>query len=210
MNMQSTISGAGHVFQHVPDSSPRHADRSRDDMASDQPTKLCECGCGLPAGKRFAGRGHEARTRPRKYSDPVDRILARCVWDGGCLIWQGAKTSNGYGNIWAYGRHVAVHRIMYEHAHGPIPEGLVIDHVKALGCHSTSCCNQAHLQAVTQRENLLRGDTSNATNVLKTHCRFGHELSGTNLLPAQLRQGKRACRLCENARQRARHRKLSR
>jgi hypothetical protein len=46
-----------------------------------------------------------------------------------------------------------VHRDVYEQLVGPIPEGLVLDHL----CRNRSCCNPAHLEPVTTAENVRRG-----------------------------------------------------
>lgn len=55
------------------------------------------------------------------------------------------------------------HRVAYELAIGPIPEGLTIDHVKARGCTRVDCCNPAHLEAVTYAENQHRGRNTKLT-----------------------------------------------
>ena len=90
------------------------------------------------------------------------------------------------------------HRIAYESVHGPIPEGLVIDHM----CNTPPCVNPSHLQAITQRENVLRAETSHASrNARKTHCKHGHPLSGENLYE---RNGRRHCRTCRRDNQQVR------
>jgi hypothetical protein len=50
------------------------------------------------------------------------------------------------------GRNSAAHRLAYEFAKGPIPEGMDIDHV----CRNRACCNPEHLTPVSHRENLER------------------------------------------------------
>lgn len=87
--------------------------------------------------------------------DVVDRIRARITVDeNGCHIFTGV-TQRGYGRINLGGRgagHDYTHRLMYEAAKGPIPDGLHIDHL----CRNRSCCNPDHLEAVTQAENNRR------------------------------------------------------
>jgi hypothetical protein len=108
-----------------------------------------------------------------------------------CWEWLAARTGTGYGNFYAgtvEGRKVnrPAHRVAYELALGPIPEGLVLDHL----CRNRACVNPAHLEPVTNAENLRRG----ARGRLVTHCPQGHELSGDNLRPRN--DGRRGCAAC--------------
>ncbi|MGQ7788186.1 HNH endonuclease [Nesterenkonia sp. K-15-9-6] len=82
-----------------------------------------------------------------------------------CWIWTGSKVSSGYGNIhhartWHY-----AHRVAYELAHGPIPDGMVIDHL----CWNRACVNPDHLRAVPQQLNAqnLQGATSRSSTGLR-------------------------------------------
>ena len=65
-----------------------------------------------------------------------------------CWIWT-RGTRNGYGGT---SRGEIVHRTLYERANGPIPEGMVLDHL----CRHTLCVNSDHLEPVTSLENLRR------------------------------------------------------
>lgn len=131
------------------------------------------------------------------------RVKARCVWVGDCFIWQGSTNGKGYGEIRTPTTKLYTHRIAYEFAYGPIPDGLELDHVATRGCTSTSCCNAAHLEAVTHRENIKRW------HARKTHCPSGHELVGANLLTGHLRRGWRSCRTCANIRKLADYHRLT-
>jgi len=106
-----------------------------------------------------------------------------------CWIWQ-ASGARGYGLFWNGTRQTAAHRFAYESVKGPIPPGLVLDHL----CRNPPCVNPAHLEAVTDRVNLLRGDTIPARHAAKTHCPQGHPYSGENLYVGPT--GRRGCRIC--------------
>jgi hypothetical protein len=117
--------------------------------------------------------------------------------DTGCWVWQGMTNGRGYGRIMRDGRLVAAHRVYYELEHGPVAEGLVLDHL----CRNSLCVNATHLEPVTVRVNSLRGAGLPAKNDAKTHCPQGHPLSGDNLYVAP--SGGRECRTCNRVRQAA-------
>jgi len=70
-------------------------------------------------------------------------------------------------------------------------------------CRNRKCVNPEHLEPVTPRINVLRGDTFARANNAKTHCPKGHELAGENLDSYALGVGSRACRECSRERWRA-------
>jgi hypothetical protein len=165
------------------------------------PEGVCECGCGerIARGSRFA-RGHN-----RRAIAPEDRFWTRVdrKGDDDCWPWVGARNQKGYGVFEIQGRRTVVHRFSYELVNGPIPSKLVIDHL----CRNTSCVNPAHLEAVTNRENILRGIGPSARAARATHCPKGHPYSGANLYVAA--RGDRQCRTCIQKRheREAEHRK---
>lgn len=136
---------------------------------------------------RSAGMGKKPAQKP------IARFRAKTVTVNGCWIWQGAKTYNGYGQFRFDGQIRYAHRWSYEHHVGAIPEGKVLDHL----CRTPSCVNPKHLEPVTQRINVLRGESPAAKQARQTHCRkAGHPLSGSNL---SISGGKRRCRECYRA-----------
>lgn len=72
----------------------------------------------------------------------------------GCWIWLGELNRNGYGRVCVKGKRPVAHRHVYETLVGPIPEGLLLDHL----CRVRCCVNPSHLEPVTPKENTLRGD----------------------------------------------------
>ena len=117
------------------------------------------------------GLCHKHATRMERHGTTIDPRERR-FWaqvkrgvDDECWEWTGRLQPNGYGIFGATGTRL-VHRISYQYMVGPIPDGLVLDHV----CHTRDrncrdnnecrhrrCVNPAHLEPVTRRENIARG-----------------------------------------------------
>lgn len=169
------------------------------------PEGLCQCGCGAKTAialqshtkhgyvkgkpRRFLS-GHHRRVASKL--DIVSRFLGKYeVSQNGCWEWQ-AATWLGYGRFGVDGRVVLAHRFAYEHFVGPVPEGFELDHL----CRNPRCCNPAHLEPVSHRENVRRGTSTN-----KGMCRNGHELSPDNVCQWAARKGFTACRVCVRERQ---------
>ena len=109
-----------------------------------------------------------------------------------CWNWTGEIQHDGYGKIRFNGRHIGAHRACLLLLGTSIPQGLTIDHL----CRNRRCVNPKHLEVVTLRENLLRGNNICMRHATRTHCKRGHPLSGLNLRM----QGKyRVCRSCQVA-----------
>ena len=91
----------------------------------------------------------------------------------GCWVWQGHLRS-GYGRIKINGKSVSAHRWSYENVGGnpPIAAGLQIDHL----CRRRSCVNPAHLEAVTPKVNILRGEGTGAIFARRSACKYGTRL----------------------------------
>ncbi len=119
-------------------------------------------------------------------------LRAKIKERGGCWIWTGSLSKDGYGLVqWKekgqwHIRHA--HRLLYSLYREPIPFGLEIDHL----CKQTRCVNPKHLEAVTHLENMRRG-----FHATKPICKRGHPLSGTNLRRMK-NPVLRSCRSCHN------------
>lgn len=120
-----------------------------------------------------------------KWVDRFWSLVAKA--DGQCWEWRGAKTNQGYGTFArTHGTRVA-HRISWELTRGPIPDGLTIDHL----CRNRGCVNPSHLEPVTNRENVLRGEGITAHLARTTACAKGHPKSENR------RKGHPGCEVCK-------------
>lgn len=128
----------------------------------------------------------------------------------GCWLWTGSTTTKGYGVLYyrgpgnKYGRRA--HAVVYEFFHGPIPEGLELDHL----CRNKSCVSPWHLEAVTHWENCERAKEARNAGIRAvaatiTHCPHGHEYTDANTVRAPV-TGWRVCKTCRDARNAARPR----
>ncbi len=122
----------------------------------------------------------------------------------GCWEWTGAQRK-GYGQVGWQRRVVVVHRLVWQTLRGPIPEGLVMDHL----CRNRCCCNPDHLRVVTGYENVMDGRSQNfgAINSRKTHCPSGHAYDPGNLVQSDAARGIRRCLTCRRAQKRDQHRR---
>lgn len=145
-----------------------------------------------------------ARRPDRKLADLGADVAARVAarfWSkvdrsGECWLWKGHVAGKGYGYFNVVRGIVArAHRLAYEIEHGAIGEGLVIDHL----CRNRLCVNPAHLEAVTNRENVLRGSQDRMVAARTNTCMRGHSLLNARMTPKG-----RYCRECARLREAAR------
>ena len=131
----------------------------------------------------------------------IERLMDRLTLDEkDCWIWEGSTNTHGYGQLWT-GTHVEgtrklrrTHQITFEHFRGKVPEGLTLDHL----CRVLLCANPWHLEAVTHRENVQRGNAPTAIAHRTNTCKRGHSLTD-----AYMQSGRRYCRQCKVLAERA-------
>lgn len=161
-----------------------------------------------PAGTRLAA----VSSLPARFLLHVQPALppANAPEMGECLLWTASTRGAGYGQF----ARRAAHIVAWEHVHGPVPAGLVVDH----RCHNLDltcpggedcwhrrCVNVEHLEPVPQYVNVYRGRSLMARRAAATVCENGHLLAGRNLYLRKDRvrgdgQPRRECRTCRNRR----------
>lgn len=122
------------------------------------------------------------------HGDTEARFWSKVIDLGTCWVFTGHLNETGYGMLGVGGnKNQLAHRWSYEHFVGPIPDGLVIDHL----CRVRNCVNPKHLEPVTIGENSAR---SPLAGVNKTHCINGHEYTTENTQIVVTR----VCRACRS------------
>ena len=89
-----------------------------------------------------------------KNSNPLNALQGKAASaPGGCLIWQRALNSRGYGVVWFDGKVRLAHRVAFYGHHGRWPaEDMVIDHA----CNTKACINPDHLREMENWKNIRR------------------------------------------------------
>src|SRR5688572_15298255 len=121
---------------------------------------------------------------------PEERFWPRVSKTDFCWEWIGFIGNHGYGvfSLRTKCQRLA-HRVSYEWAKGPIPEGHHVDHL----CRNKRCVNPNHLEAVLPIINAWRSDAGRP-QASRTHCPRGHEYNHANTY-IKVRGG-RECRKC--------------
>lgn len=126
-------------------------------------------GCEKPSKARgWCGMHHQ---RWRLHGDPMytndrkqdlsNRFWSKVEKTEKCWNWTGA-TAYGYGKINIENVARTAHRLSWAWINGPIPDGMVIDHI----CHNHACVRPEHLRLATRKQNVeyRKGAQSNSSS----------------------------------------------
>lgn len=131
-------------------------------------------------------RGSAVPQRDRSLGDRLQEI-GWTVTPRGCWEWSGSRNADGYGIFTATRLGLAnarAHRLLYELAVGPIPEGLLLRH----SCDNPPCVNPDHLIPGTQDDNMKdMVERGRHWRYGRTECDNGHDLT----LPGATRKARR-------------------
>ena len=87
---------------------------------------------------------------PRRGTVPIEDLFwAKVNKTPTCWEWTAGKSKEGYGDFWINKTMQRAHRVSYEWANGPIPDGMQVDH----SCLNEGCVNPAHLRLATSALN---------------------------------------------------------
>lgn len=130
------------------------------------------------------------RTLAERFFSKVERVT-----ESGCHIWTASTFCSGYGQFYPQkGKKRLAHRVAYELAFGPIPEGMFVCHT----CDVPVCVNPSHFFLGSALENNRDRDEKGRHAADKqTHCKNGHRFDELNSY-VQARTNYRVCKTCKN------------
>lgn len=119
--------------------------------------------------------------------------------NSGCWDWIGPMDINGYGRFYFEKERKSAHRVslyLYKNININPKKGYECDHL----CRNRRCVNPDHLEEVTKKENLKRGEWFIYINSRKTHCKNGHIFNKENTYEKKNKFGniQRECRICRS------------
>ena len=138
------------------------------------------------------------------FSDAFKEEVLQKLYDNtvcdehGCWLWQGGRTTGGFGEASIGGETFYVHRLGFSLTKHALTKGKELDHL----CKVRHCWNPAHLEEVLHRTNCLRGGSFSAANAQMTHCKRGHIFSEGNTYRPE--EHHRVCKECKRLNDRQR------
>lgn len=127
---------------------------------------------------------------PSMKVESMERFWQKVEKTERCWLWRGAVDNNGYGRFRLNGKTVYAHRLAYKLSVHSIETDMTLDHL----CRNRQCVNPDHLEQVTNKENILRGQAPSAKAARRTTCLNGHVYDDANTY--WRKNGQRVCRVC--------------
>ena len=93
----------------------------------------------------------------------AERLYAKCVREGDCLLFTGSRNAKGYGMIKVAGRCQYAHRVAWVLAHKCLPPTVTIDHI----CRNANCCNVMHMRLLSLVDNVLEQHRARAEDAAR-------------------------------------------
>lgn len=90
---------------------------------------------------------------------PLERVWERVAFGPGCWEWQGGRDLKGYGRVTVGTKRKKAHRVIWELANGPIPDGMRVCH----HCDNPPCVRPDHLFLGTDKDNADDRDAKGRT-----------------------------------------------
>lgn len=122
---------------------------------------------------------------------------------GPCWLWQGA-VSGKYGKMYVDGDYIGIHKIsawVFLKSERALQKGREVNVCHK--CDVRTCFRPSHLMVGTPKINTQdMVSKGRHASQIKTHCKYGHPFSGSNLRWTKSQSGRmsRMCRICRNAR----------
>ena len=137
----------------------------------------------------------ETMREPIERPELIQRFYNKVEKTDSCWNWKGS--CDGHYGLFRIGKKLfKAHRVAYEIKNGIISDDKHLDHL----CRNKLCVNPNHLEIVTLRENILRGNSVVAKNARKFQCKYGHEFTPENTI--MRKDGGRECKICNRRNQR--------
>lgn len=104
----------------------------------------------------------------------------------GCILASGRLDREGY----AFHGKIRAHIHAWEQVHGPVPDGMELDHT----CRRRACRRVVHLELVTRSVNEQRKHWKRRVRI--AHCKNGHDMNSNGMVTPE---GGRVCRTCSRS-----------